>query len=133
MCRLWPNLKYYSKMSLDGFMRSNSKSKYGASGLRHKSGRYRTRNRITDHRPRDDLRGVWACPARCGEASVYRGDYCTAIVRSHRLFHFYTQTENIEHFEYRVASENTVPVFSGWVAAARHSPQIVARAYLSRS
>jgi hypothetical protein len=46
---------------------------------------------------------------------------------------YYTHTENIKHFQQRIANRYTVRMHSGWVVATRHSSQNLAHAYLQHS
>jgi hypothetical protein len=45
----------------------------------------------------------------------------------------YTRTENIKHFEWRVASECTVQMLSGWIVVTRHATRNLAHAHLQHS
>lgn len=74
----------------------------------------------------------------CGEGSADGhgrggGRNWAATGRNDRLFGYYTQTENIKHFEYCAVSRCTVGMHSGWIIAPRHSPCNLAHANVSHS
>lgn len=55
----------------------------------------------------------------------------TSIGESDRLFYYYTQTDNIQHFEQRVVSVYTMRNLAEIVVATRIHQEIVAHARLS--
>jgi hypothetical protein len=55
----------------------------------------------------------------------------TSIGASDRLFYYYTQTENMQHFEQRGASVYTMLKLAESIVAARIHQEIIAHARLS--